>query len=58
MAINEFEKFNTKDYTLYTEIGNWYKALCFVKLNEFEKANQTIIWLNAQDRKEKKKPKG
>jgi len=37
-AISVFESFNSSNYTLYTETGNWYKALCFIKLNETNKA--------------------
>lgn len=37
-AIVAFESFNSSNYTLYTETGNWYKALCFIKLNKTNKA--------------------
>ncbi len=42
-AIQQFEKFNTKNYTLYTETSNWYKALCFIKVRDLQNA---IITLN------------
>ncbi len=41
-AIHQFEKFNTKNFTLYTETGNWYKALCFIKINDIQNARITL----------------
>lgn len=50
-AIVEFEKFNTKDFTLYTDASNWYKALCYIKLQQLNKAmiilNNIVIYKSA-----------
>lgn len=41
-AIRVFKQFNSADYTLYTESGIWYKALCYVKLKQWDKAQKTL----------------
>jgi len=57
-AIIEFERFNTKDFTLYTDASNWYKALCFIKLKQMNKAvvilNSIIVYKSAYSEDAKK----
>ncbi len=41
-AINTFGIFESKDYTLYTEAGQWYQALCYLKNKDISKAKQML----------------
>ena len=41
-ALTEFGKFETKDYTLYTETAEWYQALCYLKTLNTDKAKTTL----------------
>ena len=41
-AIKTFSIFDSKNYTFYTESGQWYKALCFLKNKEIEKSKQIL----------------
>ncbi len=41
-AIKTFSIFNSKDYTLYTEAGQWYQALCYLKNKNIDKAKQLL----------------
>jgi hypothetical protein len=37
-AIETFALFDSKDYTFYTEAGQWYQALCYLKNEELDKS--------------------
>ena len=41
-ALTEFAKFETSDYTLYTEAAEWYQALCYLKTHQTQKARVTL----------------
>lgn len=61
-ALSEFEKFDSKTYTLYTESAYWYKALCFIKLEDTEAALVQLEFLiengvSYQEKAEKLKEK-
>lgn len=41
-AINTFALFESKNYTLYTEAGQWYLALCYLKNEDLETSIQIL----------------
>ncbi|MBI9066221.1 MAG: hypothetical protein JEZ09_02940 [Salinivirgaceae bacterium] len=41
-AIEVFDKFDNANYTLYTDAGNWYKALCLLKNKNINKAKSEL----------------
>jgi len=41
-AIETFNLFNSKNYTLYTEAGQWYQALCYLKNKDEKKSKQLL----------------
>lgn len=41
-AIETFAVFDSKDYTLYTEAGQWYQALCYLKNEDIDLAKQAL----------------
>lgn len=42
-AIEVFNYFETGNYTLYTDAGQWYKALCYLKIDDTQNAQQLLI---------------
>lgn len=41
-AIKTFSAFESNDYTFYTEAGQWYQALCYLKIKEIDKSKQIL----------------
>lgn len=41
-AVAAFKKFDSQDYTFYTETSQWYKALCYLKMEEQDMATRVL----------------
>jgi hypothetical protein len=41
-AVDVFKNFDSGTYTLYTESGQWYKALCYLKMDQMNEAKKQL----------------